>query len=136
MAVTRYFYFEFSDGTNLVSENPDKAYEYAKQNNVKLTKDGYEKFMKAPVIMTKDGFKSGFNHGLGEYVGGRLDYEKKLKQKGLVEIGKEPIRHQKERKTDYFDFATRKALHQEYKVGERELDHLASGSSSHVSSDE
>ena len=133
MTATRYFYFEFSDGTNLVSENPRKAYDYARENNVKVTKDGYERFMKAPVIMTKDGFKSGWNHGLGEYVGGRLDYERKLKQKGLVEVGKEATSKSQEKKTDYFDFETRKSLHQEYKVSESALDYLASSSPAPVS---
>lgn len=37
--------------------------------------------------MTKDGFEPGFQQNLGEYVGGRLEYNKKLKEKGLVEIG-------------------------------------------------
>lgn len=132
MTATRYFYFEFSDGTNLVSEDPRKAYDYARENNAKVTKDGYERFMKAPVIMTKDGFKPGWNHGLGEYVGGRLDYERKLKQKGLVEVGKEAINRTQEKKTEYFDFETRKAIHQEYKVSESALDYLASSSPSPV----
>jgi hypothetical protein len=37
--------------------------------------------------MTKDGFEPGYQPNLGEYVGGRLEYNKKLKEKGLVEIG-------------------------------------------------
>lgn len=37
--------------------------------------------------MTKDGFEPGYQANLGEYVGGRLEYNKKLKEKGLVEIG-------------------------------------------------
>lgn len=130
MAVTRYFYFEFSNGESLVVDNPAKAYSHAKDNNLKITKDGYERFMKAPVIMTKDGFKSGWNPGLGEYVGGKIDYERKLKQKGLVEVGKEAISKTQERKTDYFDFETRRSLHKEYKVSESALDYLASSSPS------
>lgn len=35
----------------------------------------------------KDGFEPGWQPNINEYVGGRKEYEKKLKEKGLVELG-------------------------------------------------
>lgn len=35
----------------------------------------------------KDGFAPGFQENTGRYAGGRLEYEKQLKEMGLVEIG-------------------------------------------------
>lgn len=35
----------------------------------------------------KDGFEPGFQENTGRYAGGRMEYEKQLKEMGLVEIG-------------------------------------------------
>lgn len=39
----------------------------------------------------RDGFQAGFQENINEYAGGRREYDKLLKEKGLVEIGKDYI---------------------------------------------
>lgn len=39
--------------------------------------------------MTKDGFTPGWQENIGAYAGGRLEYDRMLKERGLVEIGRE-----------------------------------------------
>ena len=48
---------------------------------------------------TKDGFEPGYQQNTGRYAGGRIEYEKQLREMGLVEIGKEYI--PEESKGDY-----------------------------------
>lgn len=37
--------------------------------------------------MLKDGFEPGWQQNIMEYVGGRREYNQKLKEKGLIELG-------------------------------------------------
>ena len=39
--------------------------------------------------MTKDGFEPGWQENINAYAGGRLEYDKMLRERGLVEIGKD-----------------------------------------------
>lgn len=52
----------------------------------------------------KDGFEPGIQPNTGKYAGGRLEYEKQLKEMGLVEIGYDYI--PQESKPDYNPCAT------------------------------
>ena len=84
----RMFYFGFEDGSYKWMR-PQDAYEFSKENNLKIVRDDYQKDLESPIKMTKDGFKVGWNPGLGMHVRGLKHYSQVLKEKGLMEMGKE-----------------------------------------------
>lgn len=49
--------------------------------------------------MVKDGFQAGYQENIQAYVGGRREYDKALRDRGLVEIGKDYV--PKEAQIDY-----------------------------------
>ena len=123
MARTSYFFYEFSNDFSKYM-TPDEAWAYAKSNKCDITRDGLAKFRGAKRHTVKDGFKAGYNPALGEYVGGRREYERKLTEKGLVEIGNAKPSAEKEKTTKYFDYDTRKSLKQETGMSDCALDSL------------
>ena len=80
-------FYEFSDGTrHLMSK--EQAVEHATKNKLDITKDPSQ----SPVIHgIKDGFKPGFNRALGMEIKDRGHYNRVLKEKGLIEVGKESL---------------------------------------------
>lgn len=52
--------------------------------------------------MIKDGFQAGWQENLGMYVGGKKEYDKILKEKGLVEIGYDYVPKESHGNTDFF----------------------------------
>lgn len=107
MTRTTYYLYEFSNGY-VKHMSPREAWEYAKTNEVRITRDGLDNAARS-IKMTKDGFKTGFNPGMGCEVTGRRHYERLLKEKGLVEVGKDYI-SPKDKETEYFDHETCKEL--------------------------
>lgn len=45
--------------------------------------------------MVKDGFTPGWQENINAYAGGRMEYDKMLKERGLVEIGREYVPSEK-----------------------------------------
>lgn len=89
--MSRYFLYRFSDGHEKWM-NPIEAREYVAKNNVEIERDGYRKYATASRVKKakdRDGFQSGYNPALGEYVRGPRHHSQLLKEKGLVEMGKE-----------------------------------------------
>lgn len=90
MSRTTYFTFRFSDGFVHYSMAIEEAIHYAKSNNCQITHNGYEK-SRVCISGKKDGFVAGYQPQLGEYVGGPREYARRLKEKGLVELGNSKI---------------------------------------------
>lgn len=124
MTSTRYYVFEFSDGYSRMMTNYE-ALIYVKDNKVDILYRGGVKYgIKYNRKRTRDGFKPGYNPALGEYVGGPREFQRKLKEKGLVEMGNEYKSTKFEKEIEYVDDAMKKDL-----VGagmsEREADSLS-----------
>lgn len=79
--------------------------------------------------MKHDGFQPGFMPNINEYVGGRKEYAKKLKEKGLVEIGYDYI--PKESKPDISPLAGQEMAEAIKEIvpelSDREVDAMATG---------
>lgn len=45
--------------------------------------------------MVKDGFSPGWQENINAYAGGRMEYDKMLRERGLIEIGKDYIPQEK-----------------------------------------
>lgn len=85
MARTRYYKYVFSDNS-IHFFTPEEAQEYiSKCSSIYLVFDGFEEYIKDPPRI-KDGFKPGWQPGLGIEVNSYGEYKKICKQKGY-EIG-------------------------------------------------
>lgn len=92
-----WFDFYYEDGTVLYSRFWDTGIEFSTEHDLKIrqiTKKG----CKAPAgIMTnkkahiKDAWKPGFQPALGEYIDDKGRYNRRLKEKGLIEAGNEYV---------------------------------------------
>lgn len=80
--------FRFDNGlVRLMTE--DGAKRYAKDNRVKIL-NAWEADKPEPrVHRVRDGFQPGWNIGLGMYVSSREMYQRILKERGLIEVGRE-----------------------------------------------
>lgn len=95
MSRTRYYTFKYSDGS-VHSHSPREALAHCRINGLKIAKNGYLDHVNSPRRTVKDGFQPGYQVGLGQYAGGPREYQKKCREAGLVEMGKEykaPVTH-------------------------------------------
>ena len=124
MARTRYFKFIFTDKPNDIRFfSPQEALAYAKENKVGVIDNGYQAHLDSPKNRIKDGFSSGWQPQLGQRVGGRREYDRLLKDKGMIEIGKETPKGASEKETSYFTGDLAKEL-ASYGVSDRAIDNL------------
>jgi len=122
MARTRYFKFKFTDKPdNIRYLSPPEALAYVKENNVGILDNGYQSHIESPKNRIKDGFSSGWQPQLGQNVGGRREYERVLKEKGMIEIGKETPSGASEKEASYFTGDLAKEL-ASYGVSDRAID--------------
>jgi hypothetical protein len=80
----RYYYFTFSNG-----ESKMLTLSEAKEANDELVKKRIEDIIQSfsTKRMKKDGFEPGWQPNINAYAGGRQEYSRLLKERGLVEIG-------------------------------------------------
>jgi len=96
-----FYYFKFSNGHTHYYTHKE-ALEYANKNGVDIIRDGA---LNAHNTKTRirDGFRSGYNVGLGCVVNDYGHYKRILKERGLEEGGKEHVMQQPDKNISYFD---------------------------------
>jgi len=85
--------------------SPTEAITHCIRTDARITRDGIKEYQKAHPSgsgVLRDGFKEGWNPGMGEYVKGRRHYKELLKKKGLTEAGKESVDFSKKTKSDNY----------------------------------
>lgn len=79
--------------------------------------------------MVKDGFEPGWQENIQAYAGGRMEYDRMLKERGLVELGKDYV--PRETEADFNPFASEEviqgALDAGIELSGNEVDALKSG---------
>jgi hypothetical protein len=124
MARCVYYKFQFSNGeTEFLS--PQEAVDYCEKHNCNITYNGHRN-ARATVHKIRDGFQSGYNYALGEYVGGPRDYAQKIKEKGLIELGHETRITGKLGKETVLDETLKMQL-KEMDISDRAIDALDNG---------
>lgn len=83
-----YFFYEFSDGFSRYMTG-EEATKRAQETGATITRDDLKRSQEASVRMTKDGFQIGYNPALGMHIRGRKHYSQVLKERNLIEMGKE-----------------------------------------------
>lgn len=75
--------------SNTILRTIPEAVEYYKQTGHIETKTRLEEIMRNMKTkrMKKDGFEAGWQENIQEHVGGRREYDRRLRELGLVEIG-------------------------------------------------
>ena len=100
MSRTRYYKFEFENG-DLKFMTPEEAKMHSDFFNVKITYNGLEHQIKYPPRI-HDGFKAGWQPGLGMEVQHYDEYKRICKAKGYEILGNDrPIAAKKEQKAKY-----------------------------------
>lgn len=104
------YLYRFSNGHEVELGDGAKGYidKYKADNNCLLTYSGWNDHIKnlhLPNLseMSGDGFKAGWNPGIGCYVKSRSHHKRLLREKGLVEVGREPAKQDWSEKTKYFN---------------------------------
>lgn len=91
-----YYDFVFSDGSSLFGRSKNYALNHALKQGIEIV--DWVHVPGSPGIRignkpakVKDGFQSGYHPALGCHVRGRKHYEKLLNERGLTEVGNEPL---------------------------------------------
>lgn len=87
-----------------------EAVKYANEHNLEILHDGLKSMVESPVKRITDGFQPGYNWALGQYVGGRREYQKILSQRGLVEVGKDKPPPDGQEKRPFHDYEMKKEI--------------------------
>lgn len=123
----KYYCYVFSNGL-IKYFTPEEANNFQKAHpNLRVLKDGYQRHRDSPVVMKKDAFRPGFQEHLGCYVGGKREYNNLLKERGLIEAGKEYVAPTTEKPVDIMlNREELRDIRQEVgnKISDRELDHI------------
>ena len=101
MVRTRYLKYVFSNG-DIKFLTPSGAIEYSDKHNTKIEYDGYQMKIKHPPRI-HDGFKKGYQIGLGMEVNHYDEYKRICKSRGLAEMGNEKLTFKKDPSSKYID---------------------------------
>lgn len=123
----RMYFYEFSNGYSKWM-TPVEAYKYSNENDVSIDQDGFDKDQKSFIRSTKDGFQSGWHPSLGMHIRGKKHFNQVLKEKGLIEMGKEKVTPQERKKKNYIDeTGIKEAVDLGAEISGQEADALISG---------
>jgi len=128
MASTRYYKYEFSDGS-LMFFSPEEAEAFLKKKkNIHTIFDGYKEELQNPPRI-RDGFKPGYQHSLGREVSHYDEYKRICKERGCIIGGNDkPSPKKKVQKSKYVNDSTLKnAVERGAKISGNEASALKKG---------
>lgn len=124
---TKYMFFEFDNGYSAYLTQ-ESAASYERESGARIVRDDFKREQESFFRMTKDGFQIGFNPALGMHIRGRKHYNQVLKERGLIEMGKERVRPNEKIERKFIDESIVKAaVDMGASLSGVEADALASG---------